>query len=234
MNLKHALQICNLWHARLRGTIGAQKTTQRHFHLRNSKLGFPYPVKNLLALFLLALPSCVAEEAAVGKPAYVSEAPLPKGWPTPGPYNQISEKNYPEYRAAVTNGSSGFSFWTLFNHIKKKDIPMTAPVEMKMEDKGNKLKKVNMAFLYQDTGVGTTGADGKKIEVKDIKPSKVLSYSWMGDDSNAQVKKAKEALESALKKKGVEAASYRMLGYNGPGTPRKKHTYALQAILPSK
>lgn len=191
-------------------------------------------MKPLIAVLLLALPSCVADDAAAGPPSYTSEAPLPKGWPAPGPYNQVAEKNYPKYRAAVTKGSGAFSFWTLFGHIKKKDIPMTAPVEMKVADKGNTLEKVNMAFLYQDTGVGTTGSDGKKIEVKDIETSKVLSYTWMGDDSKAKMKEAKAALDAALLKKGVKAESFRMLGYNGPGTPRKKRTYELQAILPSK
>ncbi len=192
-------------------------------------------MKKLLALLLLtATPSCVADPALAEKPAYSSEAPLPKGWPAPGPYNEVAEKNYPKYRAAVTNGSSGFSFWTLFSHIKKKDIPMTAPVEMKMEEKDDKMEKVNMAFLYQNTEVGKVGADGKKIEVKDIETSKALSYTWMGDDSKAQIKKAKEALKAALEKKGLKAKSFRMLGYNGPGTPRQKRTYELQAILPSK
>jgi hypothetical protein len=181
---------------------------------------------------LLTLPSCVADPAVAEKAAYVSEAPLPKDWPVPGPYDQVTEKSYPKYRAAVTNGSSGFSFWTLFGHIKKKDIPMTAPVEMKMEENGEKMEKVNMAFLYQNTEVGETGADGKKIEVKDIEKSKALSYAWMGDDSKAQIKIAQEALNAALAKKGLKAASFRMLGYNGPGTPRKKRTYELQAILP--
>jgi len=190
-------------------------------------------MKKLLALLLLAaIPSCVAEDATLENPTYRSEAPLPKDWPTPGPYNQVTEKTYPTYRAAVTEGSGMFSFWTLFGHIKKKDIPMTAPVEMKMEEKGEKMEKINMAFLYQNTDVGETGVDGKKIEVKDVEKSKVLSYAWMGDDSKAQIKKAKEALNAALAEKGLKAASFRMLGYNGPGTPRKKRTYELQAILP--
>ena len=184
----------------------------------------------LLALFLFLTPALLPAD----EPSYVSEAPLPKGWPVPGPYNQVSEKAYPKYRAAVTNGSSGMSFWTLFGHIKKKDIPMTAPVEMKMEQKGDRMEKVNMAFLYQNTGVGKTGADGKKVEVKDIQKAKALSYAWMGDDSRAQIKVAREALEKALKDKGLKAESFRMLGYNGPGTPRKKRTYELQAILPAK
>jgi len=191
-------------------------------------------MKSLIALLLLTSPALLADQPAKEEPAYVSEAPLPKGWPVPGPYDEVAEKAYPKYRAAVTKGSSGLSFWTLFSHIKKKDIPMTAPVEMKMEEKDGKMEKVNMAFLYQNTEVGKTGADGKSIEVKDVEKSKAFSYAWMGNDSSDQIKNARKALEAALKAKGLKAESFRMLGYNGPGTPRKKRTYELQAILPAK
>ena len=53
----------------------------------------------------------------------------------------------------------------------------------------------------------------------------------MGADSKAKVNEAKKALDTELKKRGLVAQSFRMLGYNGPGTPRSKHTYELQAIL---
>lgn len=189
----------------------------------------------LLALMLLTSPSLLAEvEQKKEKNTYVSEAPLPKGWPKPGPYDQVSEKSYPIYRVAVTKGGSGMSFWTLFGHIKERNIPMTAPVEMGMKEANSKLEKATMGFLYQDTTVGKVGSDGKKIEVKDIPKSKTLSYTWMGDDSDAQIKTARIALEAALKKKNQKAASWRMLGYNGPSTPKKKRTYELQAILPAK
>ena len=188
-------------------------------------------MKKLLAFLLLTSPALLAQEAA--KPAYVSEAPLPKGWPQPGPYDEVSEKTYPEYRVAFTKGGGGLSFWTLFSHIKKNDIPMTAPVEMPMEAKEDSMKKAAMGFLYQNTEVGKIGADGKAIEVKDVKKATVLSYTWMGDDSTAEIKKARTALESALEKKGIKAESFRLLGYNGPGTPRKKRTYELQALLPA-
>ena len=191
-------------------------------------------MKKLLALLLLTSPSLLADDVVAEKAAYVAEAPLPVGWPAPGPYDKVTEKAYPKYRAAVTKGSTGMSFWTLFSHIKKEQIPMTSPVEMKMEKKGEKMEKVNMAFLYQTTEVGKAGADGKKIEVKDIETSKALSYAWMGSDSKEQIEKAQKAIEAELTKKGLKAESFRMLGYNGPGTPRKKHTYELQAILPSK
>lgn len=190
-------------------------------------------MKRLLALLLLSS-ICLHAEEAIAQPEYVSEAPLPKGWPEPGPYDKVSEKSYPKYRAAYTKGGGSFSFWRLFGHIKKKDIPMTAPVEMAVETKGDDLKKATMGFLYQNTDVGATGADGKKIEVKDIGKSKVLSYTWMGDDSDAEMGKAKKALDSALEEKKVKAESFRLLGYNGPGTPKKKRTYELQAVLPAR
>jgi phosphatidylethanolamine-binding protein (PEBP) family uncharacterized protein len=56
----------------------------------------------------------------------------------------------------------------------------------------------------------------------------------MGADSKAKISEAKKALDSELEKRGLKAQSFRMLGYNGPGTPRSKHTYELQVILTSK
>ena len=111
---------------------------------------------------------------------------------------------------------------------------MTAPVEMPMEAKGDGMKKSAMGFLYQNVEVGKIGADGKKVEVKDVKKATVLSYTWMGDDSEKEIQKARTALDAALLKKKVKAESFRLLGYNGPGTPRKKRTYELQALLPAR
>jgi len=165
-------------------------------------------------------------------PGYVDEAPLPKGWPKPGPYDQVSEKSYPSYRAAFTteNRENG-AFRTLFSHIQKNDIPMTAPVEISMaEGDGQNLRQTTLAFLYQDTSVGKTGADGAKIEVRDVPAMKTLSYTWQGDQNEANVAKAKSALDAALKDRKIEAKGFRMLGYNGPGTPELKRTWELQAI----
>lgn len=190
-------------------------------------------MKSLIAFMLLT--SCAINAQDPSPPAYTSEAPLPKGWPQPGPFNEVAEKTYPKYRAAVTQTSgTTMAFWRLFGHIKKKDIPMTAPVEMDMEKKGDEMKRATMAFLYQDTNVGAPGADGEKIQVQDIEPEKVLSYTWMGDDNDANINKAKTSLEAALKEKKITAKSYRLLGYNGPGTPRKKRTWELQAIIEGK
>jgi hypothetical protein len=37
---------------------------------------------------------------------------------------------------------------------------------------------------------GAIGSDGKKVEVKDVETSQVLSYTWMGADSKAKVNEA--------------------------------------------
>ncbi len=181
---------------------------------------------------VLAAPGSRAQEQPA-PPAYVDEAPLPEGWPRPGPYNEVSEKSVPAYRAAfTTRKGETIAFWTLFGHIRRKGIPMTAPVEMAMEDEGGALGRASMAFLYQNKGVGATGPDGARVEVRDVPAAKVLSYTWQGDDSKANVARAKAALTAALAGRGLEARQFRLLGYNGPGTPRAKRTWELQ-VLPA-
>lgn len=191
-------------------------------------------VKTLKLLPLIPFFTACAQqpEAPAGAPAYVSEAPLPQGWPQPGPYNQVSEKSLPAYRAAFTGGKGQTgSFWTLFLHIKRKDIPMTAPVEMAMQPKEGELNRANMAFLYQSDQVGQTGADGGSVEVRDVPAAKVLNYTWQGPDSKANLATARAALEAELAQRKLTATQFRLLGYNGPGTPRSKATWELQATL---
>lgn len=163
---------------------------------------------------------------------YQEEAPLPEGWPKPGPFYEVTAKEYPEYRAAVTEGSfQNFAFLRLFQHIKRNDIPMTSPVEMKMEEKGEKLKMSNMSFLYKNTDVGKEGKDGRTVDVKNIPKLKTLSYAFQGKQNAANVKAGKDALVKELEKRNLTAASYRILGYNGPGVAEDKKTWELQAIL---
>jgi len=169
------------------------------------------------------------EPAEKPAPAYVEEAPLPEGWPKPGPYDRVTEKKYPAYRAAFTRGKGEtIAFWTLFAHIKREDIPMTAPVEMGLDGENN---QASMAFLYQNGDVGTAGQDGKNVEVRDVPASTALSYTWQGADSKDNIAKAKAALEAELGQRKIEAKGFRLLGYNGPGTPRSKRTWELQALL---
>lgn len=190
----------------------------------------------LTAMALLASCGLNAEDkaaAAANGPSYVDEAPLPEGWPKPGPYNVVVEKSYPAYRAAFTEGrgQSG-SFWTLFAHIKRNDIPMTAPVEMVVEPQAEGgMSRNSMAFLYQNTDVGTVGKDGGRVEIRDIPATRTLSYAWMGPDSDENLELAKQALEAALAERKLVAKSFRLLGYNGPRTPNARKTWELVALL---
>ena len=168
-------------------------------------------------------------------PKYQAEAPLPEGWPTPGPYDLVSEKKFPAYRAAYTPGSwQNFAFMRLFKHIQRKEIPMTSPVEMKMEQKNKNLKMESMAFMYQNTEVGKTGKDGERVEVRDVPAMKTLCFTWQGKNSAKNRKIAKTALEAELQKRGLEGADYRILGYNGPGVPNDKKTWEMLVVLPKK
>ena len=166
-------------------------------------------------------------------PVYLSESALPEGWPVPGPFDQVTRKKDPAYRAAVTVGSSSNGgFWTLFKHIKRNGIPMTSPVEMTMKDEsGGGMKMERMGFLYQSPEVGKPGADGETVNVRDVPALSVLSYTWQGPRGDAEVAKARAAIDAVLAEKKLQVAGYRLFGYNSPSVPRKKQTYELQAVL---
>lgn len=162
---------------------------------------------------------------------YISESPLPEGWPAPGPFDQVALKQYPAYRAAfTTDDRPNGGFMTLFRHIKNNGIPMTAPVEMKLDpDSKDSPDMEQMGFLYQNTGVGKIGAEGEQIEVRDIPAAEVISYAWQGPRTN--VSKARTAVDAELVKLNRKAKEYRLLGYNSPFVPKSKQTYELQAVL---
>ena len=166
-------------------------------------------------------------------PVYLSESALPEGWPAPGPFYQVTRKKYPAYRAAFTAGSSpNGGFWALFKHIKRNGIPMTSPVEMAMKDEsGGGMKMERMGFLYQSPEVGKPGADGETVNVRDVPALSVLGYTWQGPRGDAEVAKARAAIDAVLAEKKLTATGYRLFGYNSPSVPRKKQTYELQAVL---
>lgn len=168
-----------------------------------------------------------------GSSRYISEAPLPKGWPEPGPYKQVTRKSYPAYRAAFTpNKSANSGFRRLFSHIKSKGIPMTAPVEMTMQEgKNEEMQMEEMAFLYQSTQVGKTGKDGEEVVVRDVPAQETLSYAWQGLRSKSSIARARKALDEALAAQGLKASGYRLLGYNSPFILPWRQTHELQALL---
>ena len=149
------------------------------------------------------------------------EAPVPEGFPEPTRVGEIQVKQYPAYRLArtqVRDGETG-AFWTLFGHIKKKEIAMTAPVEMTYTGSAKEqLKQQSMAFLYRTTKQGTPGKEGT-VEVIDIPAMAVLSFGMRGDVTKARLAEAKAHLDAWLKQHAKEyeaSGPLRVMGYNSP------------------
>ena len=154
------------------------------------------------------------------------EASMPPGFPAPGPVGRIVMKRYPQYRAARAEG--GNSFWTLFQHIKKNNVEMTAPVEMTMDDS---MREQNMAFLYETADQGSAGTQGS-VDVLDIDPVKVLSIGLRGRRSGAMLEQAKKLMEARIKEDGLTIdGPWRVLGYNSPMVPASRQYWELQVPI---
>lgn len=157
------------------------------------------------------------------------EAPLPEGFPGPGPLGHVVVKSYPRYRAARAEGEG--SFWTLFQHIKKNDVQMTAPVEMTMSDE---LREMDMAFLYEGPEQGEAGLDGR-VQVLDLEPMTVLSLGMRGNQGREAVSVGRTWIEAVLERDGWErAGSWRVLGYNSPMVPAARRFWELQLPVTRK
>lgn len=160
------------------------------------------------------------------------EAELPVGFPAPTPVLEVELKSYPGYRLARTamSGTRGnAAFWKLFAHIQSNEIAMTAPVEMTYDAQSRELAGLSMAFLYGNTAIGETGADGL-VEVIDVEPQQVLSIGCRGRTSEGRIQAARRQLDEWL----AEHADYvangplRAMGYNSPMVPDKRAYFEVQ------
>lgn len=170
------------------------------------------------------------EAAAMKRPMMFNEAKLPAGFPPPGPVGAVIVKEYPAYRlarvaASEVRGGQDDMFRPLFNHIKRNDIPMTAPVEMTYDkDAGRGTAASSMGFLYgQPTWgeIGRDAADGR-VEVIDIPAMTVASVGVRGAYNARQLDEALNMLGDWI---GAHAGEYRLVGparymaYNSPFVP---------------
>jgi hypothetical protein len=152
------------------------------------------------------------------------EAPLPDGFPEPTPVGEIRVKRYPACRLArVDRPERERAFWTLFGHIQKKEIAMTAPVEMTMQEpkKDEPPEMAAMAFLYRTVKQGTAGKDGD-VNVIDVAAMDTVSIGLRGDMAEDKGTKGRALLENWLKDNAdrYEAAGpMRVMGYNSPFLP---------------
>lgn len=146
-------------------------------------------------------PSAAASAApAPGQPPMMfNEAPLPLAWPPVGAVGEIVLKRYPAYRGArvVAAGpnagatdQSGALFRALFDHIRQRNIRMTAPVEQIYRPEGG--ESVAMTFLYGEPGWGAAGPDSRdpRVVVVDMPPQTVASVAFRGSYSRRNVEEA--------------------------------------------
>ena len=163
------------------------------------------------------------------------EAPVPAGFPAPSPVGVVEIKKLPVYRMAkvASSGLGGNNFFTLFNHIKKNKIEMTAPVEMTMAEKNGKYTESSMAFLYQETTLGKVGPQGN-IAVLDTKECMVASIGMRGSPSSENIESARrwliEKIKSAPEAYEI-AGELKVMGYNSPFMPEKLRYYEVQLPL---
>jgi hypothetical protein len=169
--------------------------------------------------------------------------PLPVGYPAPTPPGAMEIKSYPAARRAVVTmketgprAGGNIAFWPLFNHIKKRDIEMTAPVEMDLKgmkaDGPMKVDEWSMAFLYRRIDQGPEGKDGI-VEVYDSKPMTVLAMGYQGDWLQGALQKRLGELEAWLDKspEWERAGEVRVMGYNGPEVPSTERWAEIQVPI---
>jgi hypothetical protein len=168
--------------------------------------------------------------------------PLPEGYPTPTPPGAIELKRYPLVRRAeiagkmVPDWGMNFAFFPLFNHIKRRDIAMTSPVEMNYQGfaslDAEEPSSWIMSFLYRSTDLAPAGIDptDTRILIEDIPPMTVVSIGMRGAYKLNQVKKGVTELREWLSRQAEwqEAGEPRALFYNGPEARRRDQWFEVQ------
>ena len=160
------------------------------------------------------------------------EAPLPEGFPQPGPVGAVVKKRYPAYRAArAQEGRETGAFWRLFQHIKTNKVEMTAPVEMTMDAD---MRMKNMAFLYESADQGQAGRQGS-VDVLDLDSIQVLSIGMRGVRSDSRVQLAKSLIQGRMDELGLRpSGDWRLMGYNSPMVPSAQRFWELQIPVARK
>ena len=153
----------------------------------------------------------------------IMEADTPPDWPTYTVVGETELKQYPAYRVAVARSgekreADSRLFFTLFNHIKDRDIPMTTPVEM--TGQADESAGETMGFLYPDSETGQTGSAGD-VEVVDVPAMTVVSIGMLGRDFRDNIDQTQAILDNWVKAhpEWKPAGALRVLGYNSPMVP---------------
>ena len=158
------------------------------------------------------------------------EAKLPIGFPEPTPLGEIRQKEYPAYRLARAASKKDSAFFTLFGHIQKNKIEMTAPVEVRYDETNSKYEQIDMAFLYGEPDWGKVGDAGKGVTVEDIPALTTISIGLSGDYETDLIPYV-DALETWLAKNAPDHerdGKVRMMGYNSPFVFKSKRYFEVE------
>jgi len=164
------------------------------------------------------------------------ESPLPEGWPDPSLPGLIRVKTYPTTREAWVEQNTGSNgqFMTLFDHIKERDIAMTAPVVMEHSGEISNQRPEGMAFLYRRVDQAESG-QFDAVTVRDTEPMTVVSIGLMGSYKTSKQREAQEKLQAWLDEhpEYVASGDVRVLGYNSPFMlPWRKYSEVQIPIAP--
>ncbi len=183
----------------------------------------------LVGLGVLPFRTAASNPACAEQFQPIQEAELPSGFPGYTPVGEIEIKQYPAYRKASASGQG--QFWTLFLHIKRNNVAMTAPVEMDYGDPGaNQETEPSMSFLYERPDQGSPGKQGS-VEVIDVPAMTVVSIGCRGERTASTVAEAREKLAAWLDQNQatyLPAGPLRIMGYNSPFVPRDKSFFEVQ------
>jgi SOUL heme-binding protein len=171
------------------------------------------------------------------------DAPLAEGFPDATKPGKVEVKKYPAYPSAVTRvnkstvSTGDLMFFSLFKHIQKKKVEMTAPVintfkTPRMIETPAARGEVTMEFVYRSTKEGKPGPDGPSVEVVDHPAQSFVCLGFQGGGmSDSQMREAVAKLHKWLdghKGKWVEDGPPRRLGYHGPMTPAAQRLWEFQ------
>lgn len=176
-----------------------------------------------------AITPVVYQSASTPTPSWVfgPSAPLPEGFPKPGPVGQILIKQYPACRIAVAERNaqqqnSGALFMPLFHHIESAHIAMSSPVVMTYkETTKNRVVMSSMAFVYPTPATGQLENKGL-VHVVSVPAMMVVSIGVRGSYTRSRFLKASGKLYLWLtghKSQFAAVGQPRYLAYNSPFVP---------------
>lgn len=168
---------------------------------------------------------------------YVEEAPLPEGYPPPGPVGEVVEKRYPVTRSYSAAGDG--AFMKCFGYLSAQRHKMTAPVVVEYKQDAEKstyqgrsgmpIPIERMHFLLEKNSLDEP-KEARTVKVADMPKMRVLSIAQQGPITTEAIKTAQDKLKAKLKslEKTRSAGEFRILGYNSPMIPREKNFWEVQ------